>query len=189
MLDEDIDDHKIVSENPPDKNKSRKEKKKKKKLENKRVNSFLMSINLNHETVLRNSFLRTPIVHIFGFSSSLTSSKRKESLLPEKSLNEHFEWLISQTNKKNSIYTLHTWILNITLVTKSHSSSKAKITKKYLNYSNIFSLFSFLGYLKELRLLASPRMFILSKCWVEHLKNVIAFRESMVKLKQESKLN
>jgi len=91
LLDEDIDDHKIVSENPPDKNKSRKEKKKKKKLENKRVNSFLMSINLNHETVLRNSFLRTPIVHIFGFSSSLTPSKRKESLLPEKSLNEHFE--------------------------------------------------------------------------------------------------
>jgi len=80
----------VRKRNPPDKNKSRKEKKKK-KLENKRVNSYLMSINLNHETILRNSFLRTPIVHIFGFSSSLTSSKRKESLLPEKSLNAHFE--------------------------------------------------------------------------------------------------
>jgi hypothetical protein len=97
----------VRKRNPLDKNKLKNEEKKK-KLENKNSNSLMVIINLNQETISRNSSLRTPTVHIFGFNSSLTLSKKKASLQLEKSLNVHSESLTSQTSKRNSIYTLHT---------------------------------------------------------------------------------
>ena len=73
--------------NPLDKNKLRNEEKKK-KLENKKPNSLMAIINLNNEMISRSSSLKTPIVLMFGFNSSLMLSKKKASLLLEKSLNE-----------------------------------------------------------------------------------------------------
>ena len=77
----------VRKRNPLDKNKLRNEEKKK-KLENKKPNSLMAIINLNNEMISRSSSLKTPIVLMFGFNSSLMLSKKKASLLLEKSLNE-----------------------------------------------------------------------------------------------------
>lgn len=129
----------VKKRNLLDKNKLRKEEKKKKS-ENKRANSYLAITNLNQEMISRNLFSRTLIVHMFGFSSLLMLSKKKESLMLGKSLKELLELLTSLTNKRNSIYTLHTWIWNITLEMKRHS----------------------LRYLREQKQPASLRMYISS---------------------------
>jgi len=77
----------VRKRNPLDKNKLRKEEKKK-KLESKKPNSLMAIISLKEEMISRSSSLKTPIVLMFGFNSSLMLSKKKASLLLEKSLNE-----------------------------------------------------------------------------------------------------
>jgi len=77
----------VRKRNPLDKNKLRKEEKKK-KLESKKPNSLMAIISLKEEMISRSLSLKTPIVLMFGFNSSLMLSKKKASLLLEKSLNE-----------------------------------------------------------------------------------------------------